>query len=402
MPRWRLKHLQYVLLLDRTASCIALVVLPTRGADIGMHDDFGQGMSAAVASVEIMAIRFEEAQFVFSEEERVMSAINVCKDNLYKCVFVFRAKSHAVLFIVRVAGVPCIVVGVLNSWSTRTRRHGFPVFEESFRHQLLSSSQKKDQEHEAAAACAQPESSSSSSGGGGGGGGSSKRKAASAFDLGTGATHTVRFSPQLRSGDRVSFVDPPSSSVLVPDLVFPHPGCARPWPADVRPRVSPAGFTEVPGAQDQVCGRGCHAGAVLVPVASCTLGNRRRLLAHATTRLPTFVRCRLQMTSMCIATFSVDSPEATSLQLSAAEVIRSIFSAYRAHRIPIANDVAVFVSRTALPTKVPRRFLSIHPPVEIQVSTALLLQLVQSCSQQRDGQVGLHPSLRCLVDAINA
>ena len=95
----------------------------------------------------------------------------------------------------------------------------------------------------------------------------------------------------------------------------------------------------------------------------------------------------LQMTSICIATFSVDSPEATTLQLCAAEVIRSIFSAYRVHRIPIANDVIMFVARTTLPTKVPRRFSSILPPVEIQVSTALLLQLVQSCSQQRDGQV---------------
>ena len=43
-------------------------------------------MSAAVASVETMAVQFEEAQFVFLEDDRIVSAINVCKHNLFKCV----------------------------------------------------------------------------------------------------------------------------------------------------------------------------------------------------------------------------------------------------------------------------------------------------------------------------
>ena len=94
-----------------------------------------------------------------------------------------------------------------------------------------------------------------------------------------------------------------------------------------------------------------------------------------------------------MSTLSADAVEFASLQLCAAEVIRSIFAAYRGQRLMIAGDVISFVARAALPKRVHRRFTTTRPQVDIQISSALIMQLVQSCAHCRDRQVG-----RCALE----
>jgi hypothetical protein len=43
-------------------------------------------MAAAVSSLEIMAVRFEDAQFLFLEDDRIANTVALCRHNLVKCV----------------------------------------------------------------------------------------------------------------------------------------------------------------------------------------------------------------------------------------------------------------------------------------------------------------------------
>jgi len=216
-------------------------------------------MSAATVSLELMSVRFEEVHFLFLEDDRLLSAIKLCKHNLFK--------------------------------------HAYPVFDESFRHHL----QSKSADTETATTAA------------------NRKRKASAFTLGTG---TVKKS--VRELGR------------------------------------------------NMCAMTCRI---------------LDILKHLASKIKFPDSAVMRLVSLCLTTFSVDSSEVSALQLSALEVIRSIFSSYRDSRLLIANDVIHFIARNQLPKRVPRRFGTIKPRIEIQTTTALLLQLVQSCCQTRDAHV---------------